>query len=351
MEMSNKKRIGIIGTGNISHSHMAGYKNLDNVEVVAVCDINEERVKNYAKQYGVEHAFTDYNEILKLDLDGVSVTTWNKAHAGATITALKAGKHVLCEKPLAMTVDEALEMQKTAEETGKLLMVGFVMRFEKKAQLLLDLFQKGRFGQIYFTKVSYLRRVGNPCGWYGDKSLSGGGPLIDVGPHVVDIGHYLMGQPKPTAISGATFNYIGPRSNVKGVDRYIPQGKGNACDVEDMTVAMVRFSNGAIMEVETSYSQHIEKDRINIECYGTKGGFVYEPELKIYTEMDDYLIDIKPWYGWDSDEAEFNREIAHFVDCFDDPSKCISPGKDGVEIMRILRGIYESAEQGREIIL
>ncbi len=352
--MNKKKRIGIIGTGNISHSHIAGYKSLENVEVVAACDIDEEKLQWYAQQYGIKNTFTDYNEMLKMeDLDAVSVCTWNSVHASATIAALKAGKHVLCEKPLAMTVEEALEIQEVAKATGRLVMLGYVMRFEKKAQTLVDLIKAGRFGHIYFSKVCYLRRAGNPGGWYANKELSGGGPLIDLGVHVVDICHYLMGKPIPSTITGVTFNNLGPRKNIKGIERYKASGGNNTSDVEDMCVAMIRFDDGSVMEVETSYSQHIKEDIIRIECYGTKGSFIYDydPELKIYTEMDDYLVDMSAKYGWDTEEDAFNREMAHFVDCIDDISKCISPVEDGVATMKILRGIYESAQLGREVVI
>ena len=121
--MSKKVKIGIIGTGGISHAHMAGYNALDNVEFYAACDINEDRVKAFSQKYGFKHAFTDFNEMLKLDeLDAVSICTWNNAHAAIAIAALKAGKHVLCEKPMAMKADEAEEMLNVSIETGKLHM-------------------------------------------------------------------------------------------------------------------------------------------------------------------------------------------------------------------------------------
>lgn len=351
--MTRKKRIGIIGTGNISHAHIGAYRKLDNVEVVAACDIDAEKLQAFAEEYGIENTFTDYNEMLKMkDLDGVSVCTWNSVHADASIAALKAGKHVLCEKPLAITDQEALEIQKAAEESGRMLMLGFVMRFEKKAETVMDFIKSGALGDIYFGRAVYLRRVGAPVGWYANKELSGGGPLIDLGVHVVDICHYFMGQPKPKTVSGTVFKNIGIRKNIKAIDRYISSGVSKD-DVEDMCVAMIRFNNGSVMEIETSYSQHIKDDTIRIECYGTKGGFVYdyESELTIYTEANDYLADLKPRYGWDDEDEAFRREAEHFVNCMDDKSKCICPVEDGAAITKILNAIYESAEQGREIVV
>lgn len=346
-----KVRIGIIGSGSISHSHMDGYRQLSNVEVVAACDINEGRVREYAAQYGIPHTFTDYNEMVKMkELDAVSVCTWNCAHAGAAIAALNAGKHVLCEKPLAMTVAEARAMEQAAQKAGRLLAVGFVMRFERKADVLADLIAAGRIGQIYFAKAAYLRRAGSPGGWFADKKRSGGGPLIDLGVHIIDISRYLMGNPKAVSVSGATFDMLGERSNIKGVIRYTASDNSDVCDVEDMAVAFIRFDNGAVLEVETSYSQHIEKDASNIQFFGAKGGFNYEPDLKIYTEMDNYLMDLTPQIDLGEDDS-FRREIAHFVDCVSGKAVSRAPAADGVEIMKILCAVYESARLGREVLL
>ena len=342
----------MIGTGNISHSHMDGYKQLSDVEIVAACDINQPRVEAYARQYGIRHVFTDYHDMLQMEeLDAVSVCTWNSVHAAASIAALKAGKHVLCEKPLAMTVDEAAAMEQAAKESGCILMVGFVMRFEQKAMMLLDWVKAGHFGQIYFAKVSYLRRAGNPGGWFADRKRSGGGPLIDLGVHIIDISHYLMGKPELVTVSGATFNKLGNRDNLKGVVRYSASDPASVCDVEDMAVAMLRFADGSVMSVETSYSQHISEDSFSIECFGTRGGFTYEPELRIFSEMDNYLIDMQPRIAVDDDAASFRREIAHFIDCVAGQASCISPAADGVAIMQVLCAIYESAQLGREVSL
>ena len=351
-----EKRVGIIGTGNISNAHMDGYQRLDNVKVVAACDINEQRVRDYAAHYGIPHVFTDYNEMLAMkELDAVSVCTWNSAHADASIAALNAGKHVLCEKPLAMTVEEARAMQQAAERAGRLLMVGFCMRFEQKAIVLRDMIGAGALGPIYYAKASYLRRAGNPGGWFADKSRSGGGPLIDLGVHIIDFCRYMMGKPQAVTVSGATFDKLGDRSNLKYVRGYAASDKTlEKSDVEDMASAFIRFSNGAVLEVETSFSHHIERidnEYVTIELYGTKGGISYEPQLKIFSEMNDYLVNITPQIAQEDGEDYFRREIAHFIDCITGKAQCINPAEDGVEIMKILCAVYESARLGREVAL
>lgn len=349
-----KIKVGIIGTGSISHLHMAGYLALKNVEVVACCDVNEKRAFDFAKKYNVGRVFTDYNEILKMeDLDAVSICTWNNGHAPITIAAIKANKHVLCEKPPAMNVYEAFEMEKAAKESDKLLMIGFVRRFGKNTKIIQDFISKGTLGDIYYAKTSCVRRCGNPGGWFSDKKRSGGGPLIDLGVHMIDLARYLLGKPHAVTVNGSTFSNIGPRNNVKMVDRYRPADVDDFCDVEDIAIAMIRFDNGTVLNVETSFSQHIKEEKLTLELYGTKGGAVIEPEMEIFTEDNDYLVDLKPRFTEDEDifEANFKAETAHFIDCIANGTKCINPVEDGVELMKILDAIYLSAETGHEIVI
>ncbi|MBQ8005835.1 MAG: Gfo/Idh/MocA family oxidoreductase, partial [Clostridia bacterium] len=244
-----KIKVGIIGTGNIARSHIKSYLNNPNVELYAFCDIDEVRLAAAGRQFGIERLYTDINEMLALpELDAVSVTTWNSEHASCTIAALKAGKHVLCEKPMATNVEDAVAMQKAAEESGKLLMIGFVRRFGDDMKLIEDFKAADYFGDIYYTKATYLRRNGNPMGWFGDKKRSGGGPLIDLGVHVIDFVRYALGNPKPISVYGATFKKLGAMTNIKTPKGYVSASatENDVCDVEDLATAMLRFDNGAV---------------------------------------------------------------------------------------------------------
>lgn len=349
----DKIKVGIIGTGSISECHISGYKALDNVEIYAVCDINATRVEAYAKKHDVIHTFTDYKELLKLsELDAVSVCTWNSAHAPVAIAALKAGKHVLCEKPMAMNAKEAIEMEKAAKDSGKLLMIGFVRRFGNDTKILKDFIANGMMGDIYYTKATYLRRFGFPGGWFGDKKRSGGGPLIDLGVHVIDLVRFLMNKPKAVSVTGATFNMLGARDNIKQEKAYVSADTGDIFDVEDMAVAMIRFDNGAVLSVETSFSLNTKTDSGNIELFGTKSGAKLDPKLEFYSEMNNYLVDVTPAHDTALNfNGLFENEIAHFVDCLSKGTQCISPAEDGVEIMKILDAVYESARIGKEVVL
>lgn len=354
MSDTKKIKIGVIGTGSISNEHISAYLKNPNVELYAFCDIDAERVKTMAEKYKVEKTFTDMNEMLKLEeIDAVSVCTWNAAHMPCAVAALNAGKHVLCEKPMATTADEARLMKEAAEKNNKLLMIGFVRRYGNDCKILKDFISTDYFGDIYYTKATYLRRNGNPGGWFGDKSLSAGGPLIDLGVHVIDLVRYLLGNPKPVSIYGATFQKLLNRPNIKEVKDYNASSQStNVCDVEDLASAMIRFDNGAVLSIEASFSLNIKKDEGKIELFGTKGGAKIDPELEMYTEVNDYLADVKlnapTALNFD---GLFANEINHFVDCVINNTECKSPAQDGIDIMTILDAIYESARTGHEVIL
>lgn len=350
-----KIKIGIIGTGNIGHTHITAYLKNENVELYALCDIDAKRVEEVGKKYNVTRTYTDLDEMLKLEeLDAVSVCTWNSAHAVCTIAALNAGKHVLCEKPMAMNAEEAKEMQAASEAAGKVLMVGFVRRFGNDCKVLKDFIATDFFGDLYYSKATYLRRNGNPGGWFGDKSRSGGGPLIDLGVHVIDLVRFIMGNPKPISVYGVTFQKLFDRRELKDKKGYEAASKkeNEICDVEDLASALIRFDNGAVLSLEASFSLNMKKDEGKIELFGTKGGASLNPDIEMYTEMNGYMVDVnmnmKTALAFD---GLFENEINHFVECVKDGVTCISPANQGVEIMRILDSIYESARIGHEIIL
>ncbi|MEA4890060.1 MAG: Gfo/Idh/MocA family oxidoreductase [Clostridiaceae bacterium] len=350
----DKIKVGIIGAGNISNCHMAGYQALDSVEVIAVCDINAQRAADYARKYNIPHVYTDYHEMVRLpELDAVSVCTWNNGHKPAAVAALKAGKHVLCEKPPALNTAEALEMQQAARESGKLLMIGFVRRFGKNTRIMSDFIRDGALGRIYYAKTSCVRRVGNPGGWFADKKRSGGGPLIDLGVHMIDLVRFLIGKPQAVTVTGATFADIGPRYDIKMLNRYQPADPSDFCDVEDMAVAMIRFDNGVVLQVETSFCQNIKDEKLTLELYGTKAGAIMEPKMEIFSTAGGYLMDMTPRYSEDENPfaENFKNETAHFIDCIQNGTTCLNPVEDGVELMKILDAVYASASSGHEVVI
>jgi predicted dehydrogenase len=350
-----KLKIAVIGLGSISDLHLASYQQNPDAEIYAVCDINEERAHKKAKEYGVEKVYFDYREALADPLiDAVSICTWNKTHAEISIAALEAGKHVLVEKPLSRTVEEALLIQDAVKQSCKILQVGFVRRYDKNVQMLRKFSDNGDFGEIYYAKASIIRRLGNPGGWFSDIERSGGGPLIDIGVHVIDLCWYMMGKPKVVSVSGNTYSKLGNRANIRNLSFYkAADYDPDQNSVEDLANALIRFENGASLMVDVSYSLHAKEDDMTVKLYGEKGGYEIDPAIVMVTEKHDTILNTIPQIdnkGFQFETA-FQSEINHFVECVKRGMQPISPVGDGVEIIKLLSAIYESAAKGREIYL
>ncbi|TBL80557.1 Gfo/Idh/MocA family protein [Paenibacillus thalictri] len=348
----NTVRVGVIGAGSISVSHLNSYKNNANAKLVAIFDLQEERAREKAEKYEIEHIFTDYRELLASPLvDAVSICTWNDTHAQIAMEALQAGKHVLVEKPLAQTVEQALQVERAAKESGKLLQVGFVRRFANTTRVAKQFIDAGELGDIYYAKVSCLRRLGNPGGWFSDKKRSGGGPLIDLGVHVIDLCWYLMGRPKVKSVSGNTYRKLGNRSHIQNLSYYKSADYNASNDVEDLANALIRFENGASLMVDVSFTLHAKKDELSVKLFGEKGGVEMEPELTLVTEKHNTVLNVHPQLDHLKFEftSAFQNEIDHFIACCQSGEQPLSSVQDGVEIMKILCAVYESADKSVEI--
>lgn len=348
-------KVAVIGVGSISSVHIEGYRHNPDVELYAFCDIDAKKLEEKGKKYGVTRLYTDLDTMLAElpELDAVSVCTWNSAHAPCTIKALNAGKHVLCEKPMALNAKEAQEMIDASKKNGKKLMIGFVRRFGNDTAVTRDFINAGNLGDIYYAKATYLRRNGYPGGWFGNKEYSGGGPLIDLGVHVIDLCRYLMGCPKPVSAYGATFDCIGMRKNLKDSVGYrsssLVEEKFN---VEDMATALVRFDNGAVLSVEASFNLHIKKNVGEIQLFGSKGGVSLDPEFNLYTEVNNYLADVTLNMPTAlSFDGLFQNEINYFVESLLTDRDLSSIAEDGCTLMKILDAIYESAATGKECLI
>lgn len=350
-----KVRVGLIGCGSISDAHLQAYAANPQVKLVAVCDLNVERARTAASKYEIAGVYSDYRELLAdPNIDAVSVCTWNNSHAEISIAALRAGKHVLCEKPLCKTVDEALAIEQTVRETGKILQVGYVRRHASNIDVLKRFIDAGDLGGIYYAKASLIRRLGNPGGWFADIERSGGGPLIDIGVHAVDLCWYLMGKPKAVSVSGNTYRKLGNRSHIENYSYYQAADFDPSVNtVEDMANALIRFENGASLMVDVSFSLHARKDSAQISIFGEKGGAEIEPALAITAERHNTILNVDPQLttpGFDFMDA-FGREIDHFAKLCRGEAENLCPVEDGVEMIRLLNAIYRSAEEGREIRL
>lgn len=344
-----KVKVGLVGVGSVAHwGHIPAYQKDPRAEITAICDINEHRLEKTAAELGVKELYTDFNEMMqKSDCDAITVATWNNAHKDATIAGLKAGKAVLVEKPMAMNAEEAEEMNRVAKETGSLLMVGFCSRFADDAMRLKKFIQEGRLGDIYYVKAGYLRRRGNPKGWFADKSRSGGGALIDIGVHALDRSWWLMGKPKPVSVMGFAWNNFGDYKTMGEVYSSDLLGEKSAFDVDDMAVAMIRFEGDKALFLEASWAQNLKEGLGYQEVYGTKGGAKLYP-LELYTDIDYNQVNIQiPT----NNVILHNAEIKHFLDCVVNGDETMNPGEDGVTIMKILDAIYKASETKKEVLI
>lgn len=344
-----KLKVGIIGAGNIATSaHLPSYQQLtDLVEVVAIADIVLERAQDAANKYGIPHAYASVEELLanEPDVDYIDICVWTAAHAPVAIAAAKAGKNILCEKPLAASLEQGLAIEKAVKEAGVQFMLAVVTRYGAEQQKFVELRDAGKFGEIYYAKCSYVRRRGTPGGWFTDKELAGGGPVLDIGVHAIDRTWYLMGRPTPVSVSAETSYRIGDYKT-KGVGRWEPFGKGKGVfNTEDSASVFFRFEGGKSMVAEIAWAINGEGSATT-QIFGSKAGCTFEP-LTIYGENEEgYLSEEKPEVVGNN---YFVEEIRHFIDCLNTGKKPISPIEDAVTVQRMLDGIYRSAEKHEEV--
>jgi predicted dehydrogenase len=339
-------RLGVIGAGGIAHAHINSIKKVPGVEVVCCADISEKALASMKEKYGLR-TYADYKEMLakEKELDAVSVCTPNGLHAENTIAALNAGKHVIVEKPMAMNAKEGQAMVDAAKKAGKQLVVGFQYRFDGKTQVIKRQIDNGVFGKPLYVRCQALRRRGIPnWGVFGRKDLQGGGPMIDIGVHVMEMAHYVLGSPKPVAASGNTWTYLGnkPMEALTGWANW----DYKTYTVEDLAVGLIRFENGAMLSIEASFAAHIEKDVWNFTLMGEKGGASWDP-CEIYKDEHGYMFNEKPHYVGGGDI--FDAKMRHFVEVCRDGGTNISSGEHGLMVQKMLDGVYGSAAKGGEV--
>jgi predicted dehydrogenase len=346
--MSDKKlRIGFVGTGGIAFAHLNYLVKMTDVEVVACTDVSPANLEKAKTQYNVKGLYSDWREMLKNEkLDAVDVCTPNGLHKQPTIDALNAGCHVIVEKPLAMNAKEGEAMVAAAKKNKKHLVIGFQFRYSAPVQMLKQAADAGQFGNILVMKCQALRRRGIPnWGVFGRKELQGGGPMIDIGVHVMEMAHYVMGSPKPVAATGNVWTYLGDKPS--DVACMWPKWDHKTYTVEDLAIGHIRFENGAVMQVEASFAAHCE-DKWGFNFLGDKGGGTLDGPI-IYRDQDGYMVHLKPDFLPKVDA--FEVKMRSFVDTalYNKPTE--SPGEAGLAIQKMIDGIYESAARGREVAI
>lgn len=341
-----KLRMGVVGLG-MGRGHARGYLSHPQAELVALCDMDAEKLAAEAREMGVEQTYSDAAEMFKrADLDAVSIAVPNKFHAPLTIAALKSGLHVLCEKPMARTAQEAERMLKAARAAQKNLMINFSFRFSDMSYALKEQVDAGVVGDIYFGRSVWHRRRGLPKfgGWFGIKEMSGGGPLIDLGVHRLDLALWLMGYPEPIVVSGSTYDPLA---------RKLAKKERKQFDVEDLACGLIKFDNGATLILEASWALNIhENEHMITSLYGTKGVLVqrnvgggYDFEAEILTEEGESHFTKK----LDRRTQRAPSSYHEFVNSILEKRAPIATGEHGLKVMKILDGIYKSAATGKEV--
>jgi len=355
--MSKKLRLGAVGIGGIWHGcHAKPWLNHPDVEIVGVCDIVKAKADKFAAEQSIPHSFQDYHDLLKLDLDMVDICTPNLFHSEIAVAALKRGCHVFTEKPDAISPKEAMKMADAAKKSGKVLMAMRNNRWAPSTRFLKQYIDAGNAGEIYTGRCGWQRRRGIPGkgGWFTTKAISGGGPLIDLGVHFIDVAVWLMGNPRPVAVSGATYckfaQASGPADSVHA--NFGESKQDGTFDVEDLAIGFIRFDNGSSLQIEFSWASNIEEETIFAELRGTKAGCcVKNGVVKVFSETGGNLIDILPKLPPAHKYGDHGANLWHFADVVRKKAQPINTPEDGVYMIKILAAIYASAKEGKEIRL
>ncbi len=348
-------KIAVIGCGTIANSaHIPAYMENAEAEIKYFCDIIPERAQKAVEKYGCGTAVKDYHDVLAdPEIEAVSVCTPNNVHAQIAIDALRAGKNVLCEKPAARTYTEALEMQKVQHETGKVLNIGVVNRFNDSVNRIKEYIDQGKLGDIHHVYVSFRshRSIPGLGGDFTNKAVAGGGVLIDWGVHYLDIVMYCCGDPAIKTATGETFCKLG--KNIKdyvftSMWSSLPKYDG-VYDVDDSVTGMIRTS-GPVITLNGAWAQNIGVDECFIDFMGDKGGIrlKYGSDFTLYTTENGALIDYTPKF---TTKNMFQNEIDAFIDCIKTGKKLPSHIDTVIVTAKMMQAIYDSSEQHKEIVL
>lgn len=358
--MEKKLRLGIIGCGGIANGkHMPALKKIDEVEMVAFCDIIKERAEKAAEEYGVPGAkvYEDYNEMLKNEnLDVVHVCTPNNIHAPASVAAMEAGCHVMCEKPMAKNVEQAQQMLDAQKRTGKKLTIGYQNRFTPENLYLHEACQNGDLGDIYYAEAEAIRRRAVPTwGVFIDEEAQGGGPLIDIGTHALDLTLWHMNNYEVKSVKGSVYRKLADQTRTGNAWGDWDPEKYTA---EDSAFGFVTMKNGATIIVKSSWAINLAEPR-EAMCMlaGTKAGADCHDGLRInkvqYGKQILEKVDCKSagvaFYSGESTSAP-DVEARQWIDAILNDTEPVTKPEQAFVVTKILEAIYDSAKTGKEII-
>jgi predicted dehydrogenase len=355
-------RVGVVGIGWAGQQHLKAYSTIPGVEIVAVAGMEEELLGQLQAEYGIEHACARWEDMLALEeLDAVSVAVPTFLHAPIAVSALDRGLHVISEKPLARTAEEGRRMVEAARRNGRVLDVAFNHRRRGDIQALKGVIDAGELGRPYYAKASWLRRSGIPLlgSWFTNPELAGGGPLADIGVHVIDYALHLLGEPKVLAVSAVTHAELGPRGR-GGNARYTAMKSDYPFEVEDFASAFLRLQDGATLLVEAGWASYRETDDLlDFMVYGTDGGAELRAvgasmtpvaEVRIFTEKDgqnaDRVVVADPGRGHQAVVEEFVAIVRGGPDVWG-----AHDGSIALNRAQVIDACYRSAREQREVTL
>jgi predicted dehydrogenase len=335
--MMKKLRIGMIGVGGIAQGrHIPAFLQLSDIcEITALSDVNIERARECAEKYNIPYVFKDYHELFA-EVDAVCICTPNKFHAEITVAAFKAGVHVMCEKPMALSSKECEDMIAAAKEADKLLAIAYHYRFMKEAQAAKSAMQE--VGTPLVVRVQALRRRKVP-GWgvFTNKELQGGGSLIDYGCHLLDLALWLMGNPKQIAVAGSTYNTLSKMPNQVNLWGEFDHETFN---VDDHVTAYIKFDTGASMLFETSWAANIKDDQEHVSISGVDGGISVFP-FELYTTKNGMLLNSEAaWLPGEEDPGL--PQAKNFVDACLGLGELVVKPEQALQVSQIIDSIYKS---------
>ncbi|MDX2160994.1 MAG: Gfo/Idh/MocA family oxidoreductase [bacterium] len=349
-------RAGVIGLGWAGETHLKAYKTLPGVEVIGIADPNAARRDEVASAYNIPFAYSEFSDLIaRDDLDVISIATPNYLHAPAAIAALESGKHVLCEKPMAHDQSNAQAMVNAARQHDRVLHIAFNHRQRGDVQLLKRYIDEGGIGSPYYAKAYWMRRSGIPGlgGWFTNKEMAGGGPLIDLGVHVLDMALFLLGEPEIASVSGMTYSELGKRGIGGRGDEY---KNSSLFDVEDLATAFIRLKGGGTLLLEASWATYGRHwDDYGVEIFGNQGGahidvqnYGWENTLTIFTDTAGSPAQIRPKVTRGEGHLAVARQ---FIDAVRGGDYAAHHGESGLKRTVIIESCYQSARDGREIVI
>jgi len=356
----NKLKVGIVGCGGIANNkHMPAVKKHGGFEMVAFCDIVVDRAKKAKDEFGSQNAkvFTDYQELVKEELDAVYVLTPNKSHARISIAALEAGRHVMCEKPMAKTYIEAKEMAETAKKAGKILTIGYQNRYRADSAYLKQACENGDLGDIYYAKAHAIRRRAVPTwGVFLDEEEQGGGPLIDIGTHALDLTLWMMNNYEPASVTGSVFRKLADQTDTgNAFGEWDPE----EFTVEDSAFGFIKMKDGATVNLEAAWALNsLDVDEAKTTLCGTKAGADMKDGLRLnYVRFNKQCVETPaldpgsvPFFEGDGENEEEIEQMVFYNAIAKGDPLTVTP-EQAMVITQILEAIYESAKTGKTVYL